>query len=89
MKATKPNISSTAKEWLLPFNRGFVIQIEAHADLSANGFCGRVEHMASGRATHFYGQDELLCFLEWNLKGVAQQASLITGDSDDCFNQPS
>jgi len=89
MKTTKPSISAAANEWLLPFNRSFVIQIEAHADITAKRFSGRVEHMKSGRATHFHSQDELFGFFECNLKdriSDVRQESLESSDTEDRFH---
>ena len=67
MKTGKSSTSNPADEWLLPFNRSFVIQIETRSRVSAKLFRGRVEHMASGRVTHFHSIKELLGFLTDNL----------------------
>lgn len=86
MNTTNASSSTTANEWLLPFNRGFVIQVEAHAEVTANSLRGRVEHMASGRAAHFHSLAELLGFLEWNLKdGISgiRQEPLAPSDTED------
>jgi len=46
---------------LLP-ERAFVVQLTA--DASPDGWSGRVEHVVSGRSTHFGALDQLLAFIE-------------------------
>ena len=60
--------SPSTSNWSLPFNRGFVIQVEAQSDVMLKSFRGRVEHMASGQAIHFHCQEELLSFITSILK---------------------
>jgi len=52
------------KDVSLPANRAFVIQLQANSGASEVGHRGRVEHLASGRATHFADEDELLAFVD-------------------------
>ena len=47
----------------LPTNRAFVVQLYAEAKMEHGEFSGRVEHIVSMRATHFYSQEELVAFL--------------------------
>lgn len=47
----------------LPPHGAFVLQFEADTDLAGGAVGGRVEHVQSGRATHFTSLDELLRFL--------------------------
>ena len=43
-----------AEERVLPRDRAFVVQLTAQAAGTPEGFQGRVEHVASGQATHFH-----------------------------------
>jgi hypothetical protein len=52
------------KDVSLPTNRAFVIQLQASSGASEVGHRGRVEHLASGRATHFADEGELWAFLD-------------------------
>ena len=52
------------KDVSLPTKRAFVIQLQASSGASEVGHRGRVEHLASGRATHFADEDELWAFLD-------------------------
>jgi len=47
----------------LPAQRAFLVQVRADADVAKGGLAGRVEHVASGQATHFASADELLAFM--------------------------
>lgn len=47
----------------LPAQRAFVVQIHAAAPVADRSLAGRVEHVVSGRATHFGSVDELLAFM--------------------------
>ena len=47
----------------LPARRAFVVQVHATADLAQGRVTGRVEHVVSGRATHFCGLNSLLAFM--------------------------
>jgi len=59
----------------LPPSRAFVIQFRIDSDLAAGGCCGRIEHVTSGRVTHFTSLDELLGFATWILAGHAHRRS--------------
>ena len=54
---------SAAGAWVLPRERAFVVQWSAQAALTPEGFQGRVEHVASGQATHFHTVAECLVFM--------------------------
>ena len=45
------------------YRAAFVIQFRLEADVEAGPFEGRVEHVASSRATRFHSLDELLGFI--------------------------
>jgi hypothetical protein len=47
----------------LPSNRAFVVQLYAEGEMGQGELSGRVEHVVSMRATHFYSQEELIAFL--------------------------
>lgn len=51
------------EEHLLPRDRAFVVQVAAQASRAPEGFRGRVEHVASGQATHFHSVQEFLAFI--------------------------
>ena len=48
----------------LPTNRAFVIQLQANSEVSRVAHQGRVEHLASGQATHFPDEHELWAFID-------------------------
>ena len=52
-----------AGERVLPRDRAFVVQLTAQAAVVPEGFQGRVEHVASGQATHFHTVAECLVFM--------------------------
>jgi len=52
------------KDVSLPTNRAFVIQLQANSEVSLVAHRGRVEHLASGRATHFPDEHELWAFID-------------------------
>ena len=52
-----------AEERVLPRDRAFVVQLTAQAAVVPEGFQGRVEHVASGQATHFHTVAECLAFM--------------------------
>ncbi len=56
------------KEW--QYRAAFVIQIQPDARLDDGQIKGRVEHVASTRATRFHSLDELLAFITAVLKDV-------------------
>jgi hypothetical protein len=45
------------------YKAAFVIQFRPESDIEAGRFEGRIEHMASSRATRFHSLDELLGFI--------------------------
>ena len=47
----------------LPAHRAFVVQFHGEADIERGRVMGRVEHVASGRATHFGTLEQLLAFM--------------------------
>jgi len=52
------------KDVSLPANRAFVIQLQASSGASEVDHRGRVEHLASGRATQFADKGELWAFVD-------------------------
>ena len=48
----------------LPANHAFVVQLSGEAVGTHDSFCGRVEHVVSGRATHFETLEELSAFIQ-------------------------
>ena len=53
----------SAGEWVLPRDRAFVVQLTAQAVVAPERFQGRVEHGASGQATHLHTVAECLAFM--------------------------
>ena len=47
----------------LPAQRAFLVQVHAEAEVAQARLAGRVEHVASGQATHFASPEELLAFM--------------------------
>ncbi len=47
----------------LSVRRAFVVQFRADADITQGRCTGRVEHVVSGRATHFHSLVDLLAFI--------------------------
>jgi hypothetical protein len=47
----------------LPAQRAFLLQVHAEAEVALGHLAGRVEHVASGHATHFASAEELLAFM--------------------------
>jgi hypothetical protein len=47
----------------LPADRAFVVQFSARAAARADRVSGRVEHVVTGRSTHFRSLDQLLAFV--------------------------
>jgi len=45
------------------YKAAFVIQLRPETDIGAGRFEGRVEHMASSKASRFHSLDELLAFI--------------------------
>jgi len=52
------------KDVSLPTSRAFVVQLRASSGSSEADHRGRVEHLASGRATRFVDEDELWAFVD-------------------------
>jgi hypothetical protein len=44
-------------------HRAFVVQLHAETNMAHGRCAGRVEHVVSGQATHFYSLEELLAFI--------------------------
>jgi hypothetical protein len=57
----------------LPADHAFVLQFESNCGADG-GARGRVEHVVSGRASHFQSIDELATFLAVVLRDVAANA---------------
>lgn len=45
------------------YNSAFVVQFRPETDIEAGRFEGKVEHVASSKATRFHSLDELLAFI--------------------------
>ena len=56
---TKP----PADESPLSPHRAFVVQLREQADVERGCWVGRVEHVTSGRTTHFQSLEEMLAFI--------------------------
>ena len=48
---------------LLPTHRAFVVQLYAQSKIEKGQFKGRVEHIVSGRSTHFSSMKALKAFM--------------------------
>lgn len=59
--------------------RAFVIQFHRDADLQAGRFEGRVEHVISGRFSHFQRVHELEAFIRTVLDTPTGEASIAQG----------
>lgn len=55
--------SHSREEVSLPRARAFVLQLYADASVESDRFTARVEHVASGQATHVQTVAELLAFI--------------------------
>lgn len=58
--------ANTMSDW--QHKGAFVIQFRPEAEVDSGRFEGRVEHIASSRATHFRSLDEFLAFVAQALK---------------------
>jgi hypothetical protein len=58
------------------YRAAFVIQFRPETDIEAGRFEGRVEHIASYKATQFHALDELLGFIEGILTEVRNAEQL-------------
>jgi hypothetical protein len=47
----------------LPTQRAFVVQLHAESKIAKGQFKGRVEHIVSGRSTHFSSMKALKAFM--------------------------
>jgi len=63
----------------LPASRAFVIQLQASSKKSSFAHRGRVEHLASGRATHFPDEYELWAFIDSVLEKERSEQSKAEG----------
>ena len=52
-------------------NAAFVIQLRPGTDIAAGRFEGRIEHIASSKATRFHSLDEMVTFIATALKDVS------------------
>jgi hypothetical protein len=51
----------------LPTRRAFVVQLHAQSKIEKGQFKGRVEHIVSGRSTHFSSMKALKVFMRYVL----------------------
>lgn len=58
------------------YKAAFVIQFRPETDIEAGRFEGRVEHIASSKATRFHSLDELLAFIASVLTEVSTTEEL-------------
>ena len=66
---TKAHSKLQAESPLSPY-RAFVVQFRAETEVKRGRYAGRVEHVVSGRATHFASLEELLAFIGQVLAAV-------------------
>jgi hypothetical protein len=59
---TKTHGNLQTESPLSPY-RAFVVQFRAETKVARRRYAGRVEHVVSGRATHFASLEELLAFI--------------------------
>jgi hypothetical protein len=59
----------------LSVHRAFVVELHADADLKAGSVIGRVEHVASGRATSFQSLETLIAFMDQMLGEIRGNTS--------------
>ena len=55
----------------LPANRAFVVQFSKESNFAIGQLAGRIEHVTSGRATHFYSMDEMMGLIGQVLRGYS------------------
>ena len=67
MSSKNQSCSKAEGDLVLPANGGFVLQLEAQADIASGHISGRVEHIVSGNTAKFYSLEDLLSFVERNL----------------------
>jgi hypothetical protein len=58
------------------YKAAFVIQFRPESEIEAGRFEGRIEHMASSRATRFHSLDQLLGFIATVLTEVGKTERL-------------
>jgi hypothetical protein len=56
-------MASFSREPVLPSWKAFVVQLSRDPDPELTRFSGRVEHVSTGRSTHFDTKAELLAFV--------------------------
>jgi hypothetical protein len=56
----------------LPFERAFVVQLRADADVVAGAVSGRAEHLSSGAAAVFDSVEELIA---WMAEAIARDST--------------
>ena len=66
----------------LPANRAFVIQLQAGAAEPEIRHAGRAEHLTSGQAARFEGEDELWAFVDGMLIEVAESSAAKCQEQD-------
>ena len=63
------------KDVSLPANRAFVIQLQASSGASEVAHRGRIEHLSSGQALHFFDEGELWVFVDGMLATECSERS--------------
>jgi len=71
----------------LPTDRAFVVQVHADATVEQGQVWGQVEHIVSGRATHFQSVEALVTFMVHVLTRATERAEPST-DSNDAEGPP-
>jgi hypothetical protein len=66
---------ASTEKLILPVRQAFVVQLSAETEEEKGHWAGRVEHVVSGRATHFQSVDELLAFMTQVLRTVRTQSA--------------
>jgi hypothetical protein len=57
----------------LPTDRVFLIRLSSDAEPAEAGYCGRIEHVQSGRVSRFTRLDEVEMFFSEMLKGARDE----------------
>ena len=57
----------------LPTNRVFLIRLSSDAEPNEASYCGRIEHVQSGRVTRFTKLDEVETFFNEMLEGARDE----------------
>jgi hypothetical protein len=71
MDTTRQTLAQQAPA--LPTNRAFVVQFSRQVGESSDHWAGRIEHIVSGRATHFTSWAELQTFMKQILAQVEEK----------------